>query len=117
MAANGRWLRENLTAADFPGIQRGEELSQWYANMDVFVFLSRTDTFGNVVLEAFASGVPAAVTDKGRPKFIVRQGVSGFVAANDEEFVERTAQLLRDAALRRKMSEAARLQACGESWD
>jgi hypothetical protein len=39
------------------------------------------------------------------------------VAANDDDFVERTAQLLRDAALRRRMSEAARAQACGESWD
>jgi glycosyltransferase involved in cell wall biosynthesis len=111
------WLRENLVAADLPGIQRGEELAQWYANMDVFVFPSRTDTFGNVVLEAFASGVPAVVTDAGGPKFIVRHGVSGFVAANDEEFAERTAQLLRDAALRRRMAEAARAQACGESWD
>ncbi len=43
------WLRENLAAADLPGIQRGEELARWYANMDVFVFPSRTDTFGNVV--------------------------------------------------------------------
>ena len=111
------WLRENLGSADLPGIKRGEELARWYANMDVFVFPSRTDTFGNVVLEAFASGVPAVVTDAGGPKFIVRHGVSGFVAANDEEFVERTAQLLRDAVLRRRMAEAARVQACGESWD
>jgi phosphatidylinositol alpha 1,6-mannosyltransferase len=111
------WLRENLAAVDLPGVQRGEALAQWYANMDVFVFPSRTDTFGNVVLEAFASGVPAVVTDAGGPKFIVRDGVSGFVAANDSEFVERTAQLLRDAGSRRRMGEAARLQACGESWD
>jgi phosphatidylinositol alpha 1,6-mannosyltransferase len=111
------WLKENLTAADLPGIQRGEELAASYANMDVFVFPSRTDTFGNVVLEAFASGVPAVVTDTGGPKFIVQQGRTGFGAATDAEFVERTAQLLRDAALRREMGDAARAYAGAESWD
>ena len=111
------WLRDNLTAADLPGIQRGEELAVSYANMDVFVFPSRTDTFGNVVLEAFASGVPAVVTGAGGPKFIVRDGVTGFVADNDSEFVERTARLLRDVDLRRTMAAEARAQACGESWD
>lgn len=49
------WLAANLAAADFPGILRGHALAEAYANMDVFTFPSRTDTFGNVVLEAFAS--------------------------------------------------------------
>ena len=61
------WLSHNLAAADLPGILRGEALAEAYANMDVFVFPSRTDTFGNVVLEAFASGRPAVVTDAGGP--------------------------------------------------
>ena len=51
---------------------KGEALSQAYANMDLFVFPSHTDTFGNVVLEAMASGVPAIVTPDGGPKTIVR---------------------------------------------
>jgi glycosyltransferase involved in cell wall biosynthesis len=111
------WLRENLLSAELPGIKRGQDLANWYANMDVFVFPSRTDTFGNVVLEAFASGVPAVVTDAGGPKFIVCDGISGYVAASGGEFIERTVRLLRDADLRRKMAEAARQQACSESWD
>jgi glycosyltransferase involved in cell wall biosynthesis len=111
------WLSRNLRAADLPGILRGEDLAQAYANMDVFVFPSRTDTFGNVVLEAFASGVPAIVTDAGGPKFIVREGVSGFVGHSHGEFVELTARLLRDEQLRSEMARAAREQACGESWD
>ena len=111
------WLREHLENADLPGIQRGEELAESYANMDVFVFPSRTDTFGNVVLEAFASGVPAVVTAEGGPKFIVKPGISGFVGVTSDEFVELTARLLRDFELRRNMSAAARNQACGESWD
>jgi glycosyltransferase involved in cell wall biosynthesis len=111
------WLIENLAAADIPGIERGEDLARSYANMDVFVFPSRTDTFGNVVLEAFASGVPAVVTDAGGPKFIVNHGVSGFVAHSDTEFIEHTANLLRDAGLRASMGSAAREQAARESWD
>lgn len=111
------WLRQNLTAADVPGILRGEALAEAYANMDVFVFPSRTDTFGNVVLEAFASGVPAVVTNGGGPKFIVRHGISGFVADDDTAFIDHTAALLNDPALRRRMSHSAREQAAGESWD
>jgi len=44
--------------------------------MDLFVFPSHTDTFGNVVLEALASGVPAIVTHDGGPKSIVRDGIT-----------------------------------------
>jgi glycosyltransferase involved in cell wall biosynthesis len=111
------WLARELENADLPGIHRNEELARDYANMDVFAFPSRTDTFGNVVLEAFASGVPAVVTDAGGPKFIVRNGVSGFVARSDEDFIACTARLLNDSDLRRRMSAAARLQASAESWD
>lgn len=111
------WLKQNLVSAELPGILRGEHLATAYANMNVFAFPSRTDTFGNVVLEAFASGVPAVVTDGGGPKFIVREGVSGFVAASDEDFIARTAMLLGDTALRTRMGNAAREQALGESWD
>ncbi len=111
------WLRRELRSADLPGIRRGADLAEDYANMDVFVFPSRTDTFGNVVQEALASGVPAVVTDGGGPKFIVREGKSGFVASSEEHFVALTAQLLRDAELRSRMGAAAVKQAAGESWD
>lgn len=111
------WLAQNLEAAEMRGILRGEALAEAYANMDVFTFPSRTDTFGNVVLEAFASARPAVVTGAGGPKFIVRDGVSGFVADTDAEFIDRTKRLLKDAELRERMGAAARAQACGESWD
>jgi phosphatidylinositol alpha 1,6-mannosyltransferase len=111
------WLNQSLGAADLPGILRGVQLAEAYANMDVFVFPSRTDTFGNVVLEAFASGTPAVVTNAGGPRFIVREGVTGFVAGDSREFIDRTARLLGDAELRTRMGQAARQQASGESWD
>lgn len=111
------WLKRHLVCADLPGILRGEALAEAYANMDIFVFPSKTDTFGNVVLEAFASGKPAIVTDAGGPKFIVKDGATGFVANDDEAFFDRTAELLADCALRQKMGTAAREYASGESWD
>jgi phosphatidylinositol alpha 1,6-mannosyltransferase len=71
------WLRERLPRAEFTGVLKGEPLAEAYANMDLFVFPSHTDTFGNVVLEALASGVPAIVTPDGGPPTIVRDGVTG----------------------------------------
>ena len=111
------WLKTNLQAADLPGILRGEALAEAYGNMDAFVFPSRTDTFGNVVLEAFASGVPAIVTNTGGPKFIVRHGYSGYVAQSDAEFISYTAQILRDGKLRRSLAANALEQARAESWN
>ncbi|HEX4576313.1 MAG TPA: glycosyltransferase, partial [Edaphobacter sp.] len=80
-------LRRDLKEAEFAGVLRGVALAQAYANMDVLVFPSHTDTFGNVVLEALASGVPAVVTPHGGPKFIVRDGETGFVT-EDDRFAE-----------------------------
>jgi hypothetical protein len=82
------WLERHLPRAEFTGVLSGEALAAAYANMDVFAFPSHTDTFGNVVQEALASGVPAVVTASGGPRFIVRDGVSGFVAESDDDFCE-----------------------------
>jgi glycosyltransferase involved in cell wall biosynthesis len=64
-------LRRKLPNAELPGVLRGEALAEAYANMDLLVFPSHTDTFGNVVLEALASGVPAIVTPDGGPAHII----------------------------------------------
>jgi len=111
------WLRQNLSHADLPGILRGEELAAAYANMDLFLFPSRTDTFGNVVQEAMASGAPPIVTDAGGPKFIVQDGISGCVTHSDDEFVERTVELMQDGARLSKMREAGLQQVACASWD
>ena len=89
------WLRERLPKAEFTGVLRGEALSAAYANMDLFVFPSHTDTFGNVVLEALASGVPAIVTPDGGPCTIVRDGETGRIVP-DDEFTAAIAGLLAD---------------------
>jgi hypothetical protein len=102
------WLERNLPGAEFTGLLSGEPLAKAYANLDIFAFPSHTDTFGNVVQEALASGVPAVVTESGGPRFIVRPGVSGLVAASDDEFCARIVELARDECLRRQMGRAAR---------
>jgi glycosyltransferase involved in cell wall biosynthesis len=58
------------------GVKAGRELAALYANADFFVFPSGSDTFGNVVVESFASGTPALVSDEGGPQDIVGQGSS-----------------------------------------
>jgi glycosyltransferase involved in cell wall biosynthesis len=110
------WLRERLSRAEFTGVLRGAELARAYANMDAFVFPSHTDTFGNVVLEALASGVPAIVTPDGGPARIVRDGETGFIRA-DGDFAAALADLAADAATLASMRAQARQYALSASWD
>lgn len=109
-------LRRELGDEAMAGVLRGEELARAYANMDLLVFPSHTDTFGNVVLEALASGVPAVVTPNGGPAHIVRDGITG-VVAKDEEFASSIARLLNSAEQLKSMRCAARSYALGCTWD
>lgn len=110
------WLRERLHRAEFTGVLRGEALSTAYAGMDLFVFPSHTDTFGNVVLEALASGVPAVVTPDGGPCTIVRDGETGRIVP-DAEFATAVAGILGDPPTHAAMRVAARAYAVTASWD
>jgi glycosyltransferase involved in cell wall biosynthesis len=110
------WLRERMPRAEIAGVLRGEELSAAYANMDLFVFPSHTDTFGNVVLEALASGVPAIVTRDGGPCTIVRDGETGRVV-DDGDFAQAVAGVLGDPVKHAEMRLAARAHALTMSWD
>jgi glycosyltransferase involved in cell wall biosynthesis len=85
--------------------------------MDVFAFPSYTDTFGNVILEALASGVPPVVTTGGGPKFLVQHGVTGVVAEDDRAFSQTILDLMADGERHARMREAARQYACSISWD
>lgn len=109
-------LRRALPDADFPGVLKGEALAAAYANMDLFIFPSETDTFGNVVLEALASGVPAVVTHGGGPKFIVRDGITGLVRT-PSAFAGAVADLAGSAFRLASMRATARQHAEGCSWD
>ena len=109
-------LKAALPNADFAGVLRGQALANAYANMDLLVFPSHTDTFGNVVLEALASGVPAIVTPDGGPKYIVRDHETGYIA-QDADFPQSIASLLNDPPRLARMRIAARDYAETCTWD
>jgi len=111
------WLMGNLRKGAFPGVLLGKDLAAAYANLDLFVFPSRTDTFGNVVQEAAASGVPAVVTTEGGPQYLVSPGKTGYAEATDESFIKRVVDLARTPERLRQMGEAARAQVSSASWD
>jgi phosphatidylinositol alpha 1,6-mannosyltransferase len=115
--AEEQWLRSHMKHARFTGVLTGSELSQAFANLDLLAFPSDTDTFGLVVLEAFASGVPAVVSGGGGPKYTVRQGKTGYAAYTFDEFVSFTSLLMSRPDLHAAMSVAAREQAVSTSWD
>ncbi len=111
------WLQQNMQTAEFTGFLQGEQLSAAYANMDVFVFPSETDTYGNVPQEAMASGVPALVTNQGGPKYIVRHGETGFIAENLPDFVRYALELMDNPEKLAKMKKASLEFARSRSWD
>ncbi len=113
------WLNHHLQRAVFTGQMTGQSLARAYANFDLFVFPSNTDTFGNVVLEALASGVPAAVMSGGGPKFIVEPDKSGFVANDEHELADIVVRVMRELAnpeRKQQLREAARTRAMMFSW-
>jgi glycosyltransferase involved in cell wall biosynthesis len=111
------YLEENMETAVMPGFLEGEPLAEAYANMDVFVFPSKTETFGNVAREAHASGVPVIASDKGGAKYIVNHGETGFVARDLNEYIRFAMDLLDDRDKLEKMKSASREKARTHSWD
>jgi glycogen synthase len=92
----------------FTGPRQGEALAEAYASADVFVFPSLTDTFGLVMLEALACGVPVAAYPVSGPKDVLTDPQSGVLSADLEEAALRALHLDR---------EAARAHALGYSWE
>jgi glycosyltransferase involved in cell wall biosynthesis len=93
-------LRARFPAAVFTGYKYGEELARHLASADVFVFPSRTDTFGLVLLEAMACGVPVAAYPVVGPIDVVRTGVSGCLHDDLATAVSGALQLDREACRR-----------------
>ena len=111
-------LAAMLPDAIFLGYLSGEPLAKAYASADIFVFPSTTDTFGNVVIEAQASGLPVIVSDLGGPRELVEDGISGLITkSRDAEDVARAITLLvSDRELRARMGEKARQSVVDRSW-
>jgi len=107
-----------LPEAAFTGYLAGLELARAYASSAVFLFPSTTDTFGNVILEALASGVPCIVSDQGGPKDLIENGRTGFItrALDAEDFTARVQQLADDPSLRQAMSIEAHRTVQNRDW-
>ncbi len=103
----------------FTGYRTGEALAQAFASADVFVFPSLTDTFGNVLLEAMASGLPAVAFRAPGPGDVIREGETGlFAEGPDARALGRSiATLAADAGRRRAMASAARSWATTQTWE
>lgn len=103
----------------FTGMLRGTALAEAYAAADVFLHCSITETFGLVVLESMASGVPVIARDEGGPSETVKHGKSGYLVPPHEldTFVKYAYELATDAELRQAMAIDARAQALDTTWD
>jgi glycosyltransferase involved in cell wall biosynthesis len=106
--------------ARFVGYRSGDDLADHYAAADVFAFASLTETFGNVVLEAMASGLPVVAVRAGGVGDIVRNGGTGLLVEPGEPpsaFADALIRLVDDIALRRDLAESARAYALTQTWD
>lgn len=111
-------IEEHLPDAVFVGHLTGEDLTEAYASSDIFLFPSETETFGNVTLEAMASGLPTVCADATGSKSLVRHGETGFLVppGDDAAFVAHTRALVEDAEMRAQFGRTAREVASMYSW-
>ncbi|MBL8800001.1 MAG: glycosyltransferase family 1 protein [Planctomycetia bacterium] len=100
-----------------PGVQRGAALTRWYASADLFVFPSRSETFGNVVLEAMASGLPIVAFDSPGVSEQVVHGQHGLLASEREGLAAPLHRMCAEESLRRKLALAARREAEQRDWE
>lgn len=103
----------------YAGMQRGEALAAHYASADLFLFPSTTETFGNVVTEAMASGLPVLAYDYAAARQFIRRGDNGITVPFDDRaaFIAAAGDMVADQAKLKTMGEAARATMLPISWD
>jgi glycosyltransferase involved in cell wall biosynthesis len=110
-----------LIAAAYPvtGAVSKERLIRMYLAGDIYIMLSKFDTFGNVVLEAMAAGLPVIISCNIGAKNIVQENENGFIVGDlsDTDYIAAKVALLLDENIRRKMSAAASQTATQNTWD
>jgi glycosyltransferase involved in cell wall biosynthesis/predicted metal-dependent phosphoesterase TrpH len=112
-------LRERLgQQATFLGWLEGDELPRAYASADMFLFCSRTDTFGQVLVEAGASGLPVVAVDEGGPSSIVLDGETGRLCDPEPALLAAAILQLADSpAWRAKLGRQGREAAGARTWE
>ena len=111
-------LKSQLPTATFFGYLSDQKLSEAYASADFFVFPSTTDTFGNVILEAQASGLPAIVTDEGGPQELIKNRVTGLIVKPTvKNFNQAIDYFLNNQEHRQVMGQQALTESRKRGWD
>ena len=112
-------LEKKYPEVIFCGSHKGEALAQHYASSDVFIFPSITETFGNVVTEAMASGLIVAAYDYAAGKLLIEDGINGTVASfdNKEHYLANLIQLISIRAMWPAMREKSRARIEDISWE
>ena len=108
---------EKTNGIILPGELRGNHLAQWYASADVFVFPSTSETFGNVILEAQASGLPVLCLNSQATQERITNHHDGILAANIEEFESQIIDLCADKSKRAFLGKNATQTAKSQKWD
>jgi glycosyltransferase involved in cell wall biosynthesis len=111
-------MKKMLPGGIFTGYLRGTDLAAAYASADFFLFPSTTDTFGNVILEAQACGLPVIVSDTGGPRDLVRHGEDGFIthALDLADLTDAATRMASGPALRARMGAAASRRVSARDW-
>jgi glycosyltransferase involved in cell wall biosynthesis len=104
-------LQREMPDAVFLGWQSREQLASLYLGLDLFVFPSRFDTFGNVLLEALTHGMPALAYNCKGPKDIIEHDVSGYLLEDIDAMAEAVVHFFSDPTARKVMAENARNRA------
>lgn len=107
-----RWGSEVI----LPGYQKEQDLGRWYSSADLFAFPSCSETFGNVILEAQASGLPVVSFDYPEMRERIHHGEDGFLVPMHGDMTEALHRLCTDAELRRQMRNGARRTAEKQDW-
>ena len=104
--------------ATFLGWQNGAELARVYASADLFLFASQTDTFGNVLLEAQASGLPVVAVAEGGPVSLINDGETGLLCEADAgALADAIHQIVDSPLLAQRLRRAALASVGGRSWN
>ncbi len=115
-----RHFEQSMPSGVFAGYLQGRDLARAYASADIFFNPSITETFGNVTLEAMASGLPAICAAASGSKSLVVDGDTGLLVADNEsagDFADAITAVASDPARRQRMGRAALARAAGFDWD
>jgi len=114
-----QWFQDRMPEALFLGFMNGEDLARAYASSDIFLNPSSTEAFGNVTLEAMASGVPPVCADSTGSRYLVHNGENGYLVPPEDvkSYADRLESLISDRELRRRFATASIARGLSFKWD